>query len=359
MDSGVSRVQVPTGATYARQLEKLLGREREVMSKLVSSAQQLPRRIVLPEGNHPVILRAAHFAAKEGIAHPLLLGPPEEIEALAKELHISLSGIEVFDYLKSPFFDEFSRRLFQIRQRKGWTLAETQTQLRNPYIFGAMMVREGLVDGQVHGITQSYPNAIRPVLQVIPLRTGVSTVAGLYLMLFKNRTILFADCTVNVDPSAECLSEIAVLAGEMAHFLGMSPRIAMLSFSNFGNARHAMSEKVARAVEIARRRKPDLVIEGEMHADTALLEDRLMQMFPFNRLGGAANVLVFPDLNAGNIAYKLMEQLGGATAAGPLLMGLSKPFNVLQRNTDMENVVNVITMTVVQAGYLDFSKPPV
>jgi malate dehydrogenase (oxaloacetate-decarboxylating)(NADP+) len=138
----------------------------------------------------------------------------------------------------------------------------------------------------------------------------------------------------------------------------MSPRIAMLSFSNFGNARHAMSAKVARAVEMARRRKPDLVVDGEMHADTALQEDRLAQMFPFNRLGGSANVLIFPDLNAGNIAYKLMEQLGGATAVGPLLMGLSKPFNVLQRNTDMENVVNVITMTVVQAGYLDFSKSP-
>ena len=359
MDSGVSRVQLPTGATYARQLEKLLGREREVMSKLVSSAQQLPRRIVLPEGNHPVILRAAHFAAKEGIAHPLLLGQPEEIEATARELHIPLTGIEVFDHLKSPFFDEFSRRLFQIRQRKGWTMAETQSQLQNPYIFGAMMVREGLVDGQVHGITQSYPNAIRPVLQVIPMRTGGSSVAGLYLMLLKNRTLLFADCTVNVDPSPECLAEIAVLAAEMAHFLGMSPRIAMLSFSNFGNARHAMSAKVARAVEIARRRKPDLVVDGEMHADTALQEDRLAQMFPFNRLGGSANVLIFPDLNAGNIAYKLMEQLGGATAVGPLLMGLSKPFNVLQRNTDMENVVNVITMTVVQAGYLDFSKAPV
>jgi malate dehydrogenase (oxaloacetate-decarboxylating)(NADP+) len=358
MDSGVSRVQLPTGATYARQLEKLLGREREVMSKLVSSAQQLPRRIVLPEGNHPVILRAAHFAAKEGIAHPLLLGQPEEIEATARELHIPLTGIEVFDHLKSPFFDEFSRRLFQIRQRKGWTMAETQSQLRNPYIFGAMMVREGLVDGQVHGITQSYPNAIRPVLQVIPMRTGGTSVAGLYLMLLKNRTLLFADCTVNVDPSPECLAEIAVLAAEMAHFLGMSPRIAMLSFSNFGNARHAMSAKVARAVEMARRRKPDLVVDGEMHADTALQEDRLAQMFPFNRLGGSANVLIFPDLNAGNIAYKLMEQLGGATAVGPLLMGLSKPFNVLQRNTDMENVVNVITMTVVQAGYLDFSKSP-
>jgi malate dehydrogenase (oxaloacetate-decarboxylating)(NADP+) len=357
--SGVSRHQVPTGATYARQLEKLLGPEREVMSKLASSAQQRPKRIVLPEGDHPVILRAAHFAAKQGIAQPLLLGKPDEIQALAESLHIPLEGLEILDHEKTPFFDEFARRLFEMRQRKGWTLAEAQSQLRNSYIFGAMMVREGLVDGQVHGISQSYPSAIRPALQVIPLRPGVSTVAGLYLMLFKNRTLLFADCTVNVDPRAETLAETAVLAAEMAEFFGMDPRIAMLSFSNFGNARHALSAKVAQAVEIARKRKPDLVIDGEMHADTALLESKLARMFPFNRLGGPANVLIFPDLNSGNIAYKLLEQVGGATAVGPMLIGLSKPFNVLQRNTDMENVVNVITITVVQAGYLDFSKAPV
>jgi malate dehydrogenase (oxaloacetate-decarboxylating)(NADP+) len=144
----------------------------------------------------------------------------------------------------------------------------------------------------------------------------------------------------------------------MAHFFGMEPRVAMLSFSNFGNARHALSDKVARAADLARKRMPNLVVDGEMHADTALLEDKLSQMFPFNRLGGSANILIFPDLGSGNIAYKLMEQLGGATAVGPMLIGLSKPFNVLPRNTDMENVVNVITITVVQAGYLDFSKAP-
>jgi malate dehydrogenase (oxaloacetate-decarboxylating)(NADP+) len=313
---------------------------------------------VLPEGHHPVILRAAHFVAKEGIAHPLLLGQADEIHALAGSLHLSIEGIEILDPVESPFFDEFADRLFKIRQRKGWTLAETQFQLRQPYIFGAMMVREGLIDGQVHGIAQSYPNAIRPVLQVIPLRPGVATVAGLYLMLLKNRTLLFADCTVNVEPNAETLAETAVLAAEMANFFGMHPRVAMLSFSNFGNARHALSEKVARAADVARKRLPSLVIDGEMHADTALIEDKLSQMFPFNRLGGSANVLIFPDLGSGNIAYKLMEQLGGATAVGPMLLGLSRPFNVLPRNTDMENVVNVITITSVQAEYLGYDKPP-
>jgi hypothetical protein len=201
------------------------------------------------------------------------------------------------------------------------------------------------------------PFDTRVLLKVVPRRNGVSTVAGLYLMLLKNRTLLFADCTVNVEPDAATLAEIAILASEMAHFFGMDPRVAMLSFSNFGNARHALSDKVAQAVKIARGRKLELFIEGEMHADTAVVEEMLMGMFPFNRLGGSANVLIFPDLNSGNISYKLLERLGEATAIGPLLIGLSKPFNVLPRNTDMENVVNVIAVTVAQAQHLDYTQP--
>ena len=298
------------------------------MSKLVEQRPAEPQAHRAARGQPPGHPARRPFRRQGGHRPAAALGQGREIQPLADSLHLTLDGIEILDHLESPFFDEFANRLFQIRQRKGWTLAETQSQLRSRYIFGAMMVREGLVDGQVHGIAQCYPDAIRPVLQVIPLRPGVTTVAGLYLMLFKNRTLLFADCTVNVDPKAETLAEIAILAAEMAHFFGMQPRVAMLSFSNFGNARHALSDKVARAADLARKRLPDLVIDGEMHADTALLEDKLSQMFPFNRLGGSANVLIFPDLAAGNIAYKLMEQLGGATAVGPMLIG---PEQALQR----------------------------
>ena len=358
IDSGVARVRLPERTAYVHQLESQLGPEREIMSKLTSTAQQSPKRIVLPEGNHPVILRAAHFAVKEGIARPLLLGNTEDIQATAERLHLSLEGMEILDPRQSPLFEEFSRKLFDIRKRKGWTMPETLYQLQNPYIFGAMLVRQGVVDGQVHGIARSYPNAIQPVLQVIPRRPGLSVVAGLYVMLFKNRTLLFADTTVNVDPSSEELAEIAILSAEMGEFFGMQPRVAMLSFSNFGNARHPLSSKVARAVDLARTRKPDLAIDGEMHADTAVVPEMLSNMYPFNRLGGPANILIFPNLDSGNIAYKLMDRAGGAKAVGPLLMGLSKPFNVLQRNTDMESVVNVITVTVVQTRYLDFSKAP-
>jgi malate dehydrogenase (oxaloacetate-decarboxylating)(NADP+) len=358
VQSGVARVPLPGRAEYVARLESLMGLEREIMRKIISTAQQNPKRIVLPEGNHSVILRAAQAAVKEGIARPLVLGNPEEIGALAQKHGLSLDGIEVLDHLKSPLFEKFVRRLFDMRKRKGWTMSETRWQMRDPYVFGAMMVHENLVDGQVHGIAQTYPNAIRPVLQVIAREPGVSTVAGLYLMIFKNRTLLFADTTVNIQPSAEVMAEIAILSARMGRFFGMTPRIAMLSFSNFGSTRNAESEKVRKAVDLALARQPDLVIDGEMQADTAVMEEILAREFPFNRLGGPANILIFPSLAAGNIAYKLLDRIGGAKAVGPLLMGISKPFNVLQRNIDMETVFNVIAITVMQAQSLAGSSGP-
>jgi malate dehydrogenase (oxaloacetate-decarboxylating)(NADP+) len=221
--------------------------------------------------------------------------------------------------------------------------------LANPYVFGAMLVREGVVDGQVHGIEQSYPNAIRPVLQVIPLRKGIDHVAGLYLVILKNRTLLFADATVNIHPDAAVLAEIGLLAAEMAVFFDMAPRIAMLSYSNFGSVRNADTRRMARAAALVRERRPDLVVDGEMQADTAVADEILGGEFPFNRLGQAANVLIFPGLAAGNIAYKLLDRLGGARVVGPLLMGIERPFNVLQRNAPVESVVDLSAITVAQA----------
>ena len=228
---------------------------------------------------------------------------------------------------------------------------EVRRQLRNPYVFGAMLVREGVVEGQVHGVADSYPNSIRPVLQVIDRRTGVSKVSGLYLMISKNRTLLFADATVNIQPSAEDLAEIAILAAEVAVFFDMQPRLAMLSFSNFGSVHHPEADKVTTAMNIVRRRRPEVLIDGEMQADTAVVDAILNERFPFNRLGKSANVLIFPDLTSGNISYKLLDRIGGAKAIGPLLMGLTRPFNVVQRNSDMENIATIIAITVAQAQH--------
>ncbi len=349
VQSGVARLQPPEATAYVQRLEASMGPERELMRKIIIRAQQNPLRIVLPEGDHAVIIRAAHHAFREGMAHPVLLGNPKVIASVAEKLQIPLEGIEILDPQNNPYLETLVTKLFALRQRKGWSIDETRRRLQNRYVFGAMLVREGLVDGQVHGIAQSYPNAIRPVLQVIPRRTDVAKVSGLYLMISKKHTLLFADATVNIRPSAADLAEIAILASEMALFLDMQPRVAMLSFSNFGSVKHPEADKVVAALQIARARKPDLIIDGEMQADTALEEGILNGMYPFNRLGQAANVLIFPDLISGNVAYKLVDRLGGAKAVGPLLMGLSKTFNVLQRNTDMENVVNVMAITVAQA----------
>jgi len=326
------------------------------MRKVIIRAQLNPKCIVLPEGNHPVILRAAHQAAQEGICHPLLLGNEEEIRNLAESLHVPLDGIEIEDILKSPHLERFVEKLFDLRGRKGWSMAETRRQLRSRYIFGAMMVNEGLVDGQVHGIARSYPDSIRPVLQVIPRRKGVSKISGVYLMISKSHTLFFADPTVNITPSSSDLAEIAILAAEMARFFDVAPRVAMISFSNFGNTRHPDAERARQAVLMAREKDPGLIIDGEMQADTAVVAHILEREYPFNRLGGPANVLVFPELAAANVAYKLLDRLGGAKAVGPLLMGISKPFNVLHRATDMENVVNVIAITVAQAQDMERKK---
>jgi len=349
MESGAARTPLKDEGRYIQELEARLGPEREIMRKVIIRAQQNPKRIVLPEGNHPVILRAAHQAVREGICRPVLLGNEEEIRGLAETLRVSLDGIEIEDNLKSPHLERFVESLFRLRCRKGWSMTETRRQLRTRYVFGAMMVHEGLVDGQVHGVARSYPDAIRPVLQVIPRRRDVLKVSGVYLMISKGRTLLFADPTVNITPSAADLAEIAVLAAELARFFDVSPRVAMISFSNFGNTRHPDAEKVKEAVRMAREKSPDLIIDGEMQADTALVAEILQNEYPFNRLGDTANVLVFPELATANVAYKLLDRLGGAKAVGPLLMGISKPFNVLQRGADMENIVNVIAITVAQA----------
>ncbi len=347
--SGVARKGIPSQQGYVQALEAMLGPEREIMRKIIIRAQQDPRSIVLPEGNDPVILRAAHQVAADGIARPWLLGNRREIELLAEKLHISLEGIEILDNVESPLFEQFSEKLFEMRARKGWSMDETRRQLRSRYVFGAMMVHEGIVDGQVHGIGRYYPDAIRPVLQVIPRKTGVSKVSGVYLMVFRERTLLFADATVNFNPSAQELAEIAIQTAEMAEFFDIKPRVAMLSYSNFGSSVHPEAVRVKEAVDIVRRQNPSLIIDGEMQADTAVTETILQKDFPFNQLGGSANVLIFPNLSAGNIAYKLLERLGGAKVVGPLLMGIGRPFNVLHRGADMENVVNVIAVTVTQA----------
>ena len=255
---------------------------------------------------------------------------------------------EIIEPAHSPRLDAYAEEFYRLRRRRGITRSEARELMANSNYFGAMMVHMGDADGFVAGVSQHYPDTIRPALQIIATRPDVHKVAGLYVIVTKRDIFLFADTTVNIDPSADDLAEIALLSAEVAESFGIQPRVAMLSFSNFGSTRHPLTEKVRQATEIVKRRNPKLTVDGEMMADTALVPELLAE-YPFSSLKQRANVLVFPSLEAGNVAYKLMLRIGGAEALGPVLMGLSKPVHVLQRGSTVEEIVDIAALAVVDA----------
>ena len=348
MKSGVARIQIDLDA-YRDQLSRRLGRTSEVMQGVHSRARSAPKRIVFSEGEHPKIIRAAHQILEERIARPILLGRPEVVAARAKELGLAVSDLEIAQPDGAPKLKDYAAELYRLRQRRGITRHEAQEQILNPNYFGAMMVRMADADGLLAGVSQHYPDTIRPALAIINTRPGVRRVCGVYVILTKKQVFFFADTTVTIEPSAEDLAEIATLAAEVAREFNFEPRVAMLSFSNFGSTRHPATERVRLATEIVKQRVPDMCVDGEMMADTAVTPELLSEDYPFSTLKGGANVLIFPDLNAANIAYKLMMRIGGAEALGPILMGLSKPVHVLQRGAAVEEIVNMAAIAVVHA----------
>jgi malate dehydrogenase (oxaloacetate-decarboxylating)(NADP+) len=334
---------------YRASLEARLGRARAVMRALSTRAASDPRRIVFPEGPERRILRAARILVDEGIAHPILLGEIDEIRALAQAEGVELEGIELIDPARSPFLEEYARAYWERRQRKGVTLREARERVRRPIYFGCMMVAQGHADALVAGEEMYYPDTIRPALETVGVAGREHALCSIYMMIFPNETYFFADCTVNIDPDAERLAAITLAAASFVKRLGIEPQIALLSFSNFGSARHPESEKVAEAVRLLHERYPDLAVDGEMQADTAVVESLLKSRYPFARLRGPANVLIFPDLNAANICYKLLARLGGAQAIGPILVGMAKPVHVLQRDSDVSDIVNIAVIAAIDA----------
>jgi malate dehydrogenase (oxaloacetate-decarboxylating)(NADP+) len=349
MESGVAQVQVDI-EEYKEQLERRLGKSREVMRVMIHKAQRAPKRVVFPEGEESKMLRACQILLDEKIAAPILVGREEKIRASIEDLRLHLDGVEIVEPAKSPRLAAYTEALYLLRRRKGITLSEAGQMILNRNTFGSVMLHMGDADALVSGLVQHYPDTIRPALQVIPLREGASKVAGLYVLITPNGRIYFlADTTVNIDPTPEDLAEIALDAADTARRFGVEPRVAMLSFSNFGSTRHPLAEKVQRATEIVKRRRPELMIDGEMQADTAVAPEIVAETYPFSSLIGGANVLVFPNLEAGNIAYKLLMRIGGAEAIGPILMGLSKPVHVLQRGCEVNDIVNIAAVAVVEA----------
>jgi malate dehydrogenase (oxaloacetate-decarboxylating)(NADP+) len=350
IESGVARLPITDWKAYEERLERLLGREREVMRKVINKAARHQRRIVLPEGDHPKIVRAAQIVREEGIAHPILLGDPAKIQAVADEHDISLEGIEVIDHQADARYEKYIEAYWRMRHRRGVSEYDARRVMVHRNYFASMMVRAGDADGMVSGMVRSYPETIRPALQCIGVRKGVKTASGAYIVILPERIKFFADTTINVEPTAEQLSEIALSTASLARSLDIEPVVAMLSFSNFGSTRFSQSEKVAAAVDLIRKADPQLLVDGEMQVGTALNVEHRQRLFPFSTLGQAeANVLIFPTLDAGNIAYKLMGHLGGAELVGPILSGMNKPVNILERDCEVRTVVNIVAITVVQS----------
>ncbi len=354
MESGVAREKVDL-AEYTVQLEKRLGLRQSFVRGIKDKLQidgLKPKgklaRIVFPEGSNSKILSACDVIVQDQIAEPILLGNESRIrEMIAARGLESLKNVQIITPSTAPLRKEYAEAFWSIRQRKGLTREQSFSLMKNENYYGSMMVHLGHADGLLSGVTQSYPDTIRPFLQTVGSRPGTK-IAGVYMMLFKERILFFGDTTVNIEPSASDLADIAINCAMAAKFFDIEPRVAMLSFSNYGSNNHPLSQKVREAVRLVRLRKPELIVDGEMQADSAVVPDIGKEDFPFSAIQGDANVLIFPDLQSANICYKLMQRIGGAEAIGPCLLGMNKPINVLQRTADVDEIVNMAMITVLE-----------
>jgi malate dehydrogenase (oxaloacetate-decarboxylating)(NADP+) len=348
MDTGVARKPLDIDE-YRERLAFRQGMGQQVryffMYKARSSAPK--KRLVFAEGEETKIIRAAAQVAEDGIGIPILLGRPEVI----REKIISL-GLDCCPEIINPNafdqIDAYIQAFAELRQRKGITRREAAKRVLDPNVFGSLMVKMGDADAFVSGLTYEYPEVIRPSLQIHHTRPGAQIVAGCYIMIVKNRVYLFTDATVNIEPSAEDLAEIACLAAGFARQLELEPRVALLSFANFGSTPHPLAAKVRRAVELIHSRNPDFAVDGEMQADTAVVTDIVDNRYPFSQVKDA-NVLVFPSLESANMAYKLLARLGGAIAIGPILLGVGAPIHVLQTGDEVADIVNIAAVAVMDA----------
>ncbi len=348
--SGVARLPIEDLAAYRERLERLLARSKEILRPIMNRARLNPRRIVFPEGSNPKVLRAAQILVDEGICKPILVGDEWKILNRAAKHNIDVSAMEIAEVREDERFERYMEALWKRRQRKGMTQNAVRAALHRHTVYAAMMVREGDADGLLGGLLAAYADTIRPALQIVGRDPSVSVVSGVYMMLFKNRRLFFGDCTVNTNPDAKQLAQIAINTARLAQSFGYTPRVAMLSYSDFGEHRGDPDvAKIGEAIKIVRERMPNLVIDGEMQADTAVNAELAGVDFPFSAIQGDANVLIFPNLGAGNIAYKLLRELGGATAVGPVLVGTAQPVNVLALGSTVSDIVNMAAITVNQA----------
>lgn len=348
--SGVARKEITDWEAYKDELRKRLGRDDRIMRSLTARAKRNPKKVIFAEADNYKTLRAAQIVKEEGIATPILLGSRNTINQLIQEYNFELEGVLVIDPMEergTERFEMFVQHLYKKRQRRGITLYDARKFMTNRNYFAASMVEFGEADTLISGLTKNYASTIKPALQVIGAKEG-TRVAGMYLMLTQKGPLFFADTTVNEDPNAEQLAEITTLVHSAVERLHITPRIALLSYSNFGSNEGKVSSKVREAVRILHEKAPEIIADGEVQANFALNKDLLSKNFPFSSLNGEkTNTLIFPNLEAGNIAYKLLQEAGNAEAVGPILLGMNKPVHVLQLDSSVREIVNMVTIAVV------------
>ena len=351
MDSGVARKPITNWDAYHNELLSRIGIDQKLMNRMISQAKQDPRRIVFAEADHFKILKAAQIVKDQKIARPILLGNRKRIAALIEENHLNLADCKIIDpFEEHELREQYAAILYEKRKRKGLSMYESRRLVRDRNYFGSIMVELNEADGMISGLTRDYSKTIVPALQVIGVEEGINKVAGMYIILSKKEPYFFADTTVNVNPTTEELCDIIGLTARAVRFFDTEPRVAVLSYSNFGSNNGEMPEKARRATEMAKERYPHILLDGEMQANTALNCDLLKEHYPFSELAEkGANTLIFPDLTSGNIAYKTLQELGGVEVIGPVLMGMRKPVHILQLGSSIREIVNMVAIAVVDS----------
>lgn len=351
MQSGVARQPIADWQAYHEELEKRIGIDQKFMTNVINRAKQSPRRVVFAEANHHKVLKAVQVLRDEGIAQPILLGNPEEIKALGREYQLDIGDCPIlYPRHEKATAERYAGHLYQKRQRKGFTYKDCLKRMQDRNYFGAMMVELGDADALVSGLTKDYSETMLPALQIIGTAPGVKRVAGMYIMMSRRGNYFFADCTVNVDPSPEELVDIIGLAARGVRFFNVEPRMAVLSYSNFGSSRGEIPSRTREAVRQAKEKFKDLVVEGDIQANLALNTELQQEVYPFSALAReGANTFIFPNLAAGNIAYKLLMEIGGAEAIGPVLLGMKRPVHILQLGSSTREIVNMAAIAVVDA----------